>query len=92
MADTLTNDSGEAVKLDAPAVADELPPDGFVVSTEGYQAPPADAADVKVIVDPGSDRLALLEPFSPWDGRDYEGLPLLIKALGKCTTDHISMA
>ena len=92
MADALTNESGESVTLDAPAVADELPPDGFVVSTDGYLAPPEDAADVEIIVDPNSDRLALLEPFSAWDGKDYQGLPLLIKALGKCTTDHISMA
>jgi len=92
MADTLTNESGESVMLDAPAVADELPPDGFVFSTDGYQAPPQDSGDVKVIVDANSDRLALLEPFSAWDGQDFRGLPLLIKALGKCTTDHISMA
>ncbi len=92
MADALTNESGEQVTLDAPAVADELPPNGFVVSTDGYKGPPEDAAGVKVMVDPNSDRLALLEPFSAWDGQDYKGLPLLIKALGKCTTDHISMA
>ncbi len=92
LTDTLEGAGGKPVKLEAPAKADELPPQGFVVSTEGYQAPPADAAAVKVVVDPKSDRLALLEPFAPWDGRDYTGLPLLIKALGKCTTDHISMA
>jgi aconitate hydratase len=92
LTDALTSESGQAVKLDAPAVADELPPEGFVVSTDGYQGPPADASSVKVIVNPDSERLALLEPFSPWDGNDYTGLPLLIKALGKCTTDHISMA
>ena len=92
LTDTLTAADGRAVKLDAPAKADELPPNGFVVSTEGYQAPPADASAVKVLVDPKSDRLALLEPFQPWDGKDYLGMPLLIKALGKCTTDHISMA
>ncbi len=92
LADTLTNESGESVMLDTPAVADELPPDGFVISTDGYQAPPEDAADVKVMIDPNSDRLALLEPFSAWNGQDFKGLPLLIKALGKCTTDHISMA
>jgi len=92
VADALTNESGESVTLDAPAVANELPPGGFVVSTDGYLAPPEDAAGVKIMVDPNSDRLALLEPFSAWDGKDYQGLPLLIKALGKCTTDHISMA
>ncbi len=89
--DTLTNEAGESVKLDAPAVADDLPPDGFVVTHEGYQAP-SDGVDGDVIVSPDSERLALLVPFSAWDGNDYEDLPLLIKALGKCTTDHISMA
>ncbi len=92
LTDTLTAADGSQVKLDAPGKADELPPNGFVISEEGYQAPPADAAAVKVIVAPGSDRLALLDPFTPWDGKDYTGMPLLIKALGKCTTDHISMA
>ena len=92
LVDALTNESGETVQLDAPAVADELPPAGFVVSTGGYQAPPDDATGVDVIVNPQSERLALLEPFSAWDGQDYVDLPLLIKALGKCTTDHISMA
>jgi aconitate hydratase len=90
--DALVNEAGEKVKLDAPAVADALPADGFVTSVGGYQDPPADSAGIEVIVDPKSDRLALLEPFSAWHGDDYEGLPLLIKALGKCTTDHISMA
>lgn len=92
LTDTLTAANGAQVKLDAPGKADELPPNGFVVSEEGYQAPPADASAVKVLVDPKSDRLALLDPFQPWDGKDYLGMPLLIKALGKCTTDHISMA
>jgi len=90
--DTLTNEAGEQVKLDAPAAADALPADGFVSSTGGYQGPPAESSDIDVIVDPASERLALLEPFSAWHGDDYEDLPLLIKALGKCTTDHISMA
>jgi len=92
LTDQLVSETGEAVGLEAPGVADELPPDGFVVSTGGYQAPPTDTSGVDVIVDPGSERLALLEPFSKWDGNDYVELPLLIKALGKCTTDHISMA
>lgn len=92
LTDTLTAADGSQVKLDAPGKADELPPNGFVVSEEGYQAPPADASAVKVLVDAKSDRLALLDPFQPWDGKDYLGMPLLIKALGKCTTDHISMA
>jgi len=92
LADTLTNEKGEDVKLEAPAVADQLPQDGFIFDETGYQAPPADNRSVDVIVSPSSDRLALLEPFSAWDGNDYEDLPVLIKALGKCTTDHISMA
>ncbi len=92
LSDSLTNDKGQQVKLEAPAVADELPAAGFVFDEKGYQAPPADVRGAKVIVRPDSDRLALLEPFSKWDGKDYLGLPLLIKALGKCTTDHISMA
>jgi len=91
LTDDLTTESGDAVKLDPPAIADELPPAGFVVSTDGYQAPSA-GTEGSVVVDPASERLALLEPFSAWHGGDYEGLPLLIKALGKCTTDHISMA
>ncbi|MBK7046903.1 MAG: aconitate hydratase [bacterium] len=92
LVDSLTAADGSQVKLAAPAKADELPPNGFVFSEAGYQAPPNDASTVKVLVDPKSDRLALLEPFQPWDGKDYLGMPLLIKALGKCTTDHISMA
>jgi aconitate hydratase len=92
LVDSLTAADGSQVKLAAPAKADELPPNGFVFSEAGYQAPPTDASTVKVLVDPKSDRLALLEPFQPWDGKDYLGMPLLIKALGKCTTDHISMA
>ncbi len=92
LTDSLTAADGSPVKLTSPAKADELPPNGFVFSEEGYQAPPPDASRVKVAVDPQSDRLALLEPFLPWDGKDLLGMPLLIKALGKCTTDHISMA
>ena len=92
LTDSLKAADGTSVTLKAPAKADELPPNGFVVSTAGYQAPPTQATTIKVAVDPRSDRLALLDPFTPWDGKDYLGLPVLIKALGKCTTDHISMA
>ena len=92
VSDPLLSGMGEAVKLDPPAEADDLPPDGFVAAAEGYQAPPQDASAVEVAVDPASERLALLEPFAPWHGGDFEDLPVLIKALGKCTTDHISMA
>jgi aconitate hydratase len=89
--DYLTNDKGERVKLDAPT-GDELPSKGFDVKDPGYQAPAKDGSSVKVVVDSGSDRLQLLEPFKPWEGTDLKGLRLLIKAKGKCTTDHISMA
>jgi aconitate hydratase len=90
--DALVGSDGKPTVLDAPAPADELPPQGFVGGTGGYQAPPADRSGLTVAVAPESERLALLEPFAPWSGGDYERLPLLIKALGKCTTDHISMA
>jgi aconitate hydratase len=89
--DTLTNEKGEQVKLDAPT-GFELPTKGFAVDDPGYQAPAADGSKVNVVVDPASKRLQLLDPFAPWEGTDLKGLKLLIKAKGKCTTDHISMA
>lgn len=89
--DTLVNNRGEAVKLDPP-VGDELPQKGFDVEDPGYQAPAADGSNVVVAVSPTSDRLQLLDPFPAWEGNDLTGLRLLIKAKGKCTTDHISMA
>ena len=89
--DTLTNDKGEQVKLDEPT-GQELPPRGFSVEDAGYQAPAADGSQVNVVVDPASKRLQLLAPFQAWEGTDLKGLKLLIKAKGKCTTDHISMA
>jgi aconitate hydratase len=70
----------------------ELPPKGFAVEDPGYQAPASDGSDVQVVVSPDSQRLQLLTPFAPWEGTDLIGLRLLIKAKGKCTTDHISMA
>ncbi len=91
LTDTLTNDKGEQVKLDAPT-GDELPVKGFAVEDAGYQAPAADGSGVEVLVDPDSKRLQLLAPFAEWEGTDLKGLKLLIKAKGKCTTDHISMA
>lgn len=91
LTDTLTNEKGEQVKLDAPS-GDELPPKGFAVEDAGYQAPAADGSKVNVVVSPTSDRLQLLDPFAAWEGIDLKGLKLLIKAKGKCTTDHISMA
>jgi aconitate hydratase len=89
--DTLINNKGEAVKLDAP-VGDELPTKGFAVEDAGYLEPAADGSQVNVAVSPTSDRLQLLDPFTAWEGTDLKGLKLLIKAKGKCTTDHISMA
>ena len=87
----LRNDDGEPVTLPTP-VGVELPPDGFDPGESGFVAPPADRSAVTVRVSPDSDRLQLLEPFAPWDGNDYENLPVLVKAKGKFTTDHISMA
>lgn len=91
LTDTLTNDKGEQVKLDPPTGM-ELPDLGFDVEDNGYQAPAEDGASVEVVVKPDSDRLQLLTPFEPWDGNNISGAKLLIKAFGKCTTDHISMA
>ena len=91
LTDTLTNEKGEKVKLDPPS-GDELPKKGFEVKDPGYQAPAADGSKVNVAVAPDSSRLQLLDPFSAWEGTDLKGLKLLIKAKGKCTTDHISMA
>ncbi len=89
--DTLINKNGERVKLDEPT-GQELPIRGFAVDDPGYQAPAADGSRISVVVDPSSKRLQLLDPFAPWEGTDLKGLKLLIKAKGKCTTDHISMA
>ena len=91
LTDTLTNEDGVAVKLDEPQGI-ELPVKGFAVEDAGYDAPAEDGSQVDVVVDPTSDRLQLLEGFKPWEGTDLKGLKLLIKAQGKCTTDHISMA
>ena len=89
--DTLVNNNGEEVKLDEPTGWD-LPPKGFEVDDKGYIEPDEDGSDVEVIIDPNSKRLEKLEPFLPWDGKNITGAKLLIKAFGKCTTDHISMA
>ena len=91
LTDTLTNDKGEQVKLDPPT-GYELPPRGFAVEDPGFQKPAEDGSNVQVIVSPDSKRLQLLDPFAAWEGTDLKGLKLLIKAKGKCTTDHISMA
>ena len=89
--DKLKNANGEEVLLKEPT-GFELPPRGFDVEDPGYQAPAEDGSDIKVIVNPDSQRLQLLTAFAPWEGTDLLGLKLLIKARGKCTTDHISMA
>jgi aconitate hydratase len=89
--DTLINEDGEKVKLEEPKGI-ELPVNGFAVKDNGYQVPAADGSLVQVIVAADSDRLQLLDPFDAWNGKDYTNLKLLIKAKGKCTTDHISMA
>ncbi|MCU0370524.1 MAG: aconitase family protein, partial [Bacteroidales bacterium] len=91
LTDTLVNEDGEAVRLEEPRGLD-FPGNGFAVEDNGYQAPAEDGSRVEVIVDPNSDRLQLLDPFPAWNGEDLKGLRLLIKARGKCTTDHISMA
>ncbi|MBP8669334.1 MAG: aconitate hydratase [Bacteroidia bacterium] len=89
--DFITNDKGEKVKLAEPQGI-ELPIKGFAVEDAGFQAPAKDGSKVEVIVSPTSDRLQLLAPFAAWEKSDLKGLKLLIKAKGKCTTDHISMA
>ena len=91
LTDTLTNSNGVQVRLDEPQGL-EMPSKGFAVEDAGYQAPAEDGSKVSVIVDPNSARLQLLDPFKAWEGTDIKGLKLLIKAKGKCTTDHISMA
>ena len=89
--DTLINKDGVEVRLADPTGI-ELPPRGFAVENNGYQAPAEDGSKINVVVSPTSDRLQLLIPFAPWDGENISGAKLLIKAFGKCTTDHISMA
>jgi len=89
--DTLLNKNGDHVKLEAPA-GDELPVSGYAVEDAGYVAPAINGSEIDVIINPGSTRLQKLDRFAAWDGNNYSGLRLLIKAKGKCTTDHISMA
>ncbi|MFT4628859.1 MAG: aconitate hydratase [Myxococcota bacterium] len=89
--DTLTNEAGEVVLLDPP-VGQALPSRGFDPGESGFQAPPTNGGHIDVVVDPSSDRIQLLTPFAAWDGSDYIELPVAVKAQGKCTTDHISMA
>ena len=91
MTDSLINDKGEEFKL-TPPVGIELPEKGFAVEDRGYKEPASDGSGINIVVKDGSERLELLTPFKPWDGNNVEGVKLLIKAKGKCTTDHISMA
>ncbi|MGK2860688.1 MAG: aconitate hydratase [Chitinophagaceae bacterium] len=91
LTDKLKTPDGEEVLLNEPT-GFELPPKGFAVEDAGYQAPAEDGSGVKVVISPDSQRLQLLSAFAPWEGTDLQGLKLLIKARGKCTTDHISMA
>ena len=92
LADELEAADGSRYRLEAPAPAPDIPPDGFVFKADGYVAPPTDPDSVDVQVAPGSDRLQLLTPFAAWNGSDIEDLVVLLKAKGKCTTDHISQA
>jgi aconitate hydratase len=89
--DTLTNADGVEVVLDPPA-GEVLPANGYDPGVDTFVAPPADGSGIEVVVSPASSRLQLLQPFKAWDGNDYLGLPILMKAQGKCTTDHISAA
>jgi aconitate hydratase len=91
LTDTIATPSGDLVRLDPP-VGEDLPAKGFDPGESGFLAPPASSSGVDVSVDPASERLQLLEPFPAWDGDDYVELPVLMKAKGKCTTDHISAA
>ncbi len=89
--DSLTNDAGESIKLNSPFGSD-LPQNGFAVEDLGLKAPAIDGSPIEINVNPNSERLELLTPFTEWDGENITGMKLLIKAKGKCTTDHISMA
>ncbi|MCQ2375073.1 MAG: aconitate hydratase [Salinivirgaceae bacterium] len=91
LTDKLKTEDGREIMLQAPN-GNELPTEGFLTDPNGYQEPPVDGSSIEIKVDPNSERLQLLEPFKPWDGADFTNVHLLIKAKGKCTTDHISMA
>ena len=89
--DTLLTDAGEEVRLRV-GPGEELPAQGFDPGADTFQAPPPDGSGIEVVVSPTSERLQMLTPFPAWDGKDLTDLPVLVKARGKCTTDHISMA
>ena len=92
LTDTLTGADGQEFKLDPPKPAPEVPPQGFDPGQSGYLEPPESGEDVAVVVDPQSNRLQILDPWTAWDGNDFVDIPVLVKAQGKCTTDHISPA
>ena len=90
--DSLTSSNGETFKLNAPESAPDVPDNGFVDAKDVYISPPDNPESVQVLIDPNSERLQKLEPFNAWDGNDLNGLRIMMKAKGKCTTDHISPA
>ena len=92
LTDTLTGADGKEFMLEAPKPAPEVPASGFDPGSEGFVAPPDDGSGVTVSVDPTSTRLQVLDPWPAWDGQDFTNMPVLVKATGKCTTDHISPA
>ena len=92
MKDYLTASDGSKFKLEPPKIAPEVPKDGFMIPDGIFVEPPADSNNVEVIIDPNSKRLQRLEPFNKWSGEDFTELPIMVKAKGKCTTDHISPA
>ena len=92
LTDTLTGADGKEFMLEAPKPAPEVPANGFDSGQATYIAPPEDGSDVNVNVDPNSTRLQILDPWPAWDGQDFTDMPVLVKASGKCTTDHISPA
>ena len=92
LTDTLTGADGKEFMLEAPKPAPEVPPNGFDPGLEGFVAPPEDGSGIDVSVDPTSNRLQVLDPWPAWDGQDFNNMPVLVKATGKCTTDHISPA
>jgi aconitate hydratase len=90
--DDLIASDGTKFKLEPPKPAPEVPEDGFVIPEGIFVAPPENSNNIEVLIDPNSKRLQLLKPFSKWDGKDFENIPIMVKAKGKCTTDHISPA
>ena len=92
LTDSLVGSDGKEFKLDAPGAAPEVPPTGFDPGLSMYAAPPDDGSNVEVVVDPTSNRLQVLDPWEAWNGEDFQDIPVLVKAQGKCTTDHVSPA